>query len=98
MISTVSIEAPGGKMDVILGVPDGAGPFPTVVVCHHRWGLDKFTQSVVQRLNENGFIAGAPNFYHRRPTSEDTGEAFSAQDVNFLKSLRISIEEHDSRR
>ena len=27
--------------------------------------------------------------------SEDTGEAFTAQDLNFLKSLRISIEEHD---
>jgi len=26
---------------------------------------------------------------------EDTGETFTAQDLNFLKSLRISIEEHD---
>ncbi len=30
--------------------------------------------------------------------SEDTGEAFTTQDVNFLKSLRISIEEHEDRR
>ena len=26
---------------------------------------------------------------------QETGEAFTAQDLNFLKSLRISIEEHD---
>ena len=27
--------------------------------------------------------------------SGGTGESFTAQDVNFLKSLRISVEEHD---
>jgi carboxymethylenebutenolidase len=80
MIKTVSIDAPDGKMDVMLGVPDGAGPFPTLVVCHHRWGLDKFTEAVVERLNANGFIAGAPNFYHRRPAGEDTAESMKYLD------------------
>jgi len=75
MISTISIDTPSGKMTTILGIPEGAGPFPTLVVTHHRWGLDKFTHSVVERLNANGFIAGAPNFYHRRPEGEDSGEA-----------------------
>jgi carboxymethylenebutenolidase len=80
MINTVSIDAPDGKMDVMLGVPDGAGPFPTIVVTHHRWGLDGFTRSVVERLNANGFIAGAPNFYHRRPAGEDTAESMKYLD------------------
>ena len=80
MINTISIDAPDSKMELMLGVPDGAGPFPTLVVCHHRWGLDKFTQAVIQRLNENGFIAGAPRFYHRRPADEDTGESMKYLD------------------
>ena len=80
MINTVSIDAPDGQMDVMLGVPEGAGPFPTLVVCHHRWGLDAFTKSVVERLNASGFIAGAPNFYHRRPSGEDTSEAMKYLD------------------
>ena len=75
MINNVSITADGGKMDAILGVPEGAGPFPTLVVTHHRWGLDAFTRSVVERLNANGFIAAAPNFYHRREAGEDTSES-----------------------
>ena len=75
MINTVAIDAHGGKMDVLLGIPEGAGPFQTLVVTHHRWGLDAFTKSVVERLNANGFIAGAPNFYHRRPAGEDTSES-----------------------
>lgn len=80
MINTMAIDAPDGKMDVLLGVPEGAGPFPTIVVAHHRWGLDGFTKSVVERLNANGFVAGAPNFYHRRPAGEDTGESMKYLD------------------
>jgi len=80
MINTISIAAEGGKMDVMTGIPDGAGPFPTLVLAHHRWGLDGFTRSVVERLNANGFIAGAPNFYHRRPEGEDTGESMKHLD------------------
>lgn len=80
MIKALSIDAPDGAMEMILGVPEGAGPFPTIVVCHHRWGLDKFTESVVQRLNDNGLIAGAPRFYHRRPAGEDTGESMKYLD------------------
>jgi carboxymethylenebutenolidase len=80
MISTVSIPAQGGKMDVLLGAPEGEGPFPTIVVAHHRWGLDPFTRSVIERLNTNGFIAGAPNLYHRRPAGEDTSESMKFLD------------------
>jgi carboxymethylenebutenolidase len=80
MINTVSIATEGGKMDVMTGIPEGAGPFPTLVLAHHRWGLDAFTRSVVERLNANGFIAGAPNFYHRRPEGEDTGESMKHLD------------------
>jgi carboxymethylenebutenolidase len=80
MINTVSIDAPDGKMAVVLGIPEGSGPFPTIVVAHHRWGLDGFTHSVVERLNQNGFIAGALNFYHRRPDGEDTLDAMKHLD------------------
>jgi carboxymethylenebutenolidase len=80
MITNISIATPGGKMDAILGIPDGVGPFPTLVVTHHRWGLDAFTRSVVERLNDNGFIAAAPNFYHRRAAGEDTGESMKYLD------------------
>jgi carboxymethylenebutenolidase len=79
MINTMSIERQGGKMALMLGMPDGAGPFPTLLVMHHRWGLDDFTQKVIERLNENGFIAGAPRLY-RRPDGEDTGESMKHLD------------------
>ncbi len=89
MVNTVSIDVAGGKMDVLLGVPEGAGPFPTIVVVHHRWGLDGFTKSVVERLNQNGFIAGALEFYHRRPKGEDTAESVTLlNDDELIADLR----------
>ena len=79
MINMLSIDRQGGKMELMLGMADGAGPFPTIVVAHHRWGLDDFTHKVIERLNENGFIAGAPRFY-RRPADEDTSESMKHLD------------------
>jgi dienelactone hydrolase len=80
MINTVSIDAQGGKMELVLGLPEGKGPFPTLVVAHHRGGLDDFTKKVVERLSAHGFIAAAPHFYHRRPAGEDTGESMKFLD------------------
>ena len=91
MINTASIDTPSGKMAMILGTPDGAGPFPTLVVTHHRWGLDAFTRAVVERLNANGFIAGAPNFYHRRPDGEDSGEAMKyLDDDEIIADIKVT--------
>lgn len=91
MITTIAIDAPDGKMDLLLGVPEGAGPFPTIVVAHHRWGLDAFTKSVVERLNANGFVAGAPNFYHRRPAGEDTAESMKhLDDEQIIGDIRVT--------
>lgn len=80
MINTVSIDAQGGKMELVLGLPEGNGPFPTLVVAHHRGGLDDFTKKVIERLSTHGFIAAAPHFYHRRPAGEDTGESMKLLD------------------
>ena len=40
----------------------------------------------------------AAQFDEAQEENQGTGERFTAQDLNFLKSLRISIEEHEERR
>jgi carboxymethylenebutenolidase len=49
-------------------IPDGAGPFPAVVVAHDRFGLNPHSKGIASRLAASGFYALAPNFY-ARPTS-----------------------------
>jgi carboxymethylenebutenolidase len=44
-------------------IPDGAGPFPAVVVFHDRFGLSTHVRGVANRLAQLGFYALVPNFY-----------------------------------
>ncbi len=45
--------------------PDGAGPYPGVVITHHAPGFDEWTREFARRFAEHGFIAIAPNLYER---------------------------------
>ena len=68
-------------------VPDGAGPFPGVVVAFHKDGIDDFTHWVVNDLAKNGYAAIAPNSYHAMPpgkTVEDRKE--------FLDDAQVTID------
>jgi carboxymethylenebutenolidase len=65
-------EVGGSKMSIFVSEPHGAGPHPAVILIHHRDGVDEFTRACCDRLAKNGFVAAAPNLFHRRPSGEDT--------------------------
>jgi carboxymethylenebutenolidase len=72
MTREIVTEIGGNRMAIHLDAPQGGGPRPAIVVIHHRDGVDEFTRAVCKRLAENGFVAAAPNLYHRRPKDEDS--------------------------
>ncbi len=39
--------------------------FPGIVVMQHQGGVDKFIQQITQRLAQAGYLAAAPDLYHR---------------------------------
>ncbi len=62
--SYVSYNSPGGnsgKMRGYLVKPDGAGPFPSVLVVHENRGLNPYIEDVARRLAVEGFLALAPD-------------------------------------
>jgi carboxymethylenebutenolidase len=59
---TESDESP---MRLFVSVPVGSGPFPAVMVMQHQGGVDEFIQRMTQRLARAGYIAAAPDLYHR---------------------------------
>jgi carboxymethylenebutenolidase len=69
--SEMALPVGGSSMTVSFASPQGSGPHPTVLVAHHRGGVDDFTRYVLIRLAGIGLMAAAPNFYHRRPPDED---------------------------
>jgi carboxymethylenebutenolidase len=52
-------------MRMHLSVAEGPGPFPGIVVIQHQWGVDEFMQSIAARLAQAGYVAAAPDLYHR---------------------------------
>ena len=62
----VTLDVDGSQMKTWVAVPDGAGPFPAVVVAQHAGGMDTFIRSICDRLAGAGFAAAAPDMYHRQ--------------------------------
>lgn len=87
-----TLPVDGGGMTTFCDVPSGAGPFPAVVVAHHRAGLDVATTKFVQDLAGLGYVAVAPDLHHRRPEGEDTRESLaSLDDVQIVADLSATI-------
>jgi carboxymethylenebutenolidase len=65
----------GGEMNVYMAEPSGAGPHPAILLTFHRGGIDEFTCKYIDDLAAAGYVAAAPNFYHRSPADADAGDA-----------------------
>jgi carboxymethylenebutenolidase len=59
------VECDGSMMRMHVSVPEGGGTFPALVVAQHLGGVDEFIQSMTQRLAGAGYVAAAPELYHR---------------------------------
>ena len=60
----VRFSAGEGDAPGYLAVPEGAGPFPGVVVIQEYWGLVDHITRVADRFAREGFVALAPDLYH----------------------------------
>ena len=58
-------ESDSSTMRLRVSVPEGSGPFPGMVVIQHQWGVDEFIQNMTARLAQSGYVAAAPDLYHR---------------------------------
>ena len=59
------IESDNSTMRLHVSVPAGSGPFQGLVVIQHQGGVDEFMQNMTQRIAEAGYVAAAPDLYHR---------------------------------
>ena len=64
-MATITIDAPDGPIDALLGVPEGEGPWPGVVVIHDAFGYGPDNESISSRIAAAGYLALTPNLYSR---------------------------------
>jgi carboxymethylenebutenolidase len=55
----------GSEIHAYIAQPDGAGPYPGVVLIHHVPGWDEFYREFARRFAEHGYIAIVPNLFEQ---------------------------------
>ena len=63
--STVQLNTPDGKMETFEARPKEGGPYPGIVVLMEAFGLNDHIKKVTERIAQEGYVAVAPDLYHR---------------------------------
>lgn len=71
-VKTETIRYPSGSDTVqgYLAVPEGAGPFPAIVVIQEWWGLNDWIKENARRLAAQGYVCLAPDLYRGQVATE----------------------------
>jgi carboxymethylenebutenolidase len=70
-IKTTIVKYTSGKDTIssYLAVPEGAGPFPALIVIHEWWGLNDWVKKNAEDFADSGYVALAIDLYHGKSTS-----------------------------
>jgi carboxymethylenebutenolidase len=63
--SILTIDGPDGKIRAHRAAPPEGEPAPAVIVLQEAFGVDDHIRSVCRRLAREGYVALAPELYHR---------------------------------
>ena len=63
--STIQLNTPDGKMDAYEAKPKAGGTYPGIVVLMEAFGLNDHIKKVTERIAQEGYVAIAPDLYHR---------------------------------
>lgn len=92
----------GRDMRIYLGAPDQPGTHPGIVIAQHAGGVDAQIQDAVHRLHREGYVAAAPELFHRQAVDVDPSKrtgllrdneiiADMNATVAHLKAMRMTV-------
>ena len=73
------VPVPEGMLPAYFARPEGAGPFPVVLVVEEIFGVHEYIQDVCRRLAKQGYLAVATEYYARLGNLADM---MSAVEIN----------------
>ena len=72
-VERVSIPVGNSRMPGYLAGPTKAGRYPAVIVWMEIFGVNSHIRDVAERVAREGYVALAPNFFHRTAPDIDLG-------------------------
>ena len=88
------IQVDESPMSLYIARPDGAGPFPAVVLIQHQNGVDKFMEDMTERIAAAGYLGVTPDLYHRDGSDcKDDGPTrrMRLRDTNIIKDVNDTV-------
>ena len=61
----LQLNTPDGKMEAYEARPQDSGSYPGIVVLMEAFGLNDHIKKVTERIAQEGYVAIAPDLYHR---------------------------------
>lgn len=83
------------RMRSYVSGPHGAGPFPGLIVIQHAPGVDGFIQTMCDRFAVEGFVALAPELYHREDRNSQDDPLVKMgrlRDANVVRDVSAAYE------
>ena len=91
-ITTGRVEIPldGGSFGGYLARPDGGETLPAVIVYMEIFGINSHIQDVTERVAREGYVALAPDYFHRTGPGVELGydDAGMAEGMKLLGALQ----------
>ena len=63
IVLTYEVDGMSKNLEAVLGIPDGEGPWPAVVVMHEIFGIDEEMRKQVAHIAGMGYLALMPNLF-----------------------------------
>ena len=70
----ITVDVNGFKMPAYRSAPEGAGPWPVVLVISEIFGVHEYIADVTRRLARAGYLAIAPELFVRQGDPNELGE------------------------
>ena len=81
----------GTTVEGYMARPEGAGPWPGVVVIQEWWGLEPHIEDICRRFAKEGFAAIAPDLYHGALTDDPNEAGRLMRQMNMEEAVREII-------
>lgn len=96
MIKSEMLTVSGRPMEVQVGIPDGKGPFPVMLLMYHRGGFDKFTSNRLEQLTKDGFLTVTPDIFFPAPLDAEDRKTFLKDSLAIaaIKAAYAYAEQH----
>ena len=84
---TLTLQTADGPMHAYRVAPDGAGRLPAMLVIQEAFGVNHHIRNVCHRIAEHGYVALAPELFHRTGHGLDLGYTDMAQVMPHFSTL-----------